>query len=371
MPVKHYLLSGRVIEIDGTTLTVNFADPRPWETVSVTQCHVTLTNSDESQHEQQYCLRSNALTNVSTSGHRELRAGDNEEITSTALGHLKLIAVNGNFAHYELTMPVTMSFGNTANKMSSIDFYITDNADVPVQVPTNVTEAITRYDFSGSVQFDADGTDVATTMSWSWGPSPTTMGGALYFPTANNSTWSYNYSTEVFKIKWENQNAQAINCDWDDTAGVMTFNNESWVGVHFANATVNLVPDSVLYNWTQDANAYTGTILGGTNSTWSYDMSTLVVTVLWGGNAAQWYTMEVDPSDSSRLIALGDYGDIHTVGTVMWQLPSGSSYVTDESGFGFTVGAPVISFNFSVPAEDEVITEYPLISLRLTCSAHN
>ena len=80
-----------------------------------------------------------------------------------------------------------------------------------------------------------------------------------------------------------------------------------------------LVPDVVTYTWV-GGSALSGTITGATNSTWTRVGD--VVTVLWQDDPAFWYKMKVG-SNKAQLIAIEDYNNIHTPGTVLWEKDSG------------------------------------------------
>ena len=157
MPTKHYILTGRNFTVDATkkTATVAIADPRPWRTATVSQFHVTLEHLDVAQ---QFTLCSDALTGTSTSANRQLRHDSGEEITGSILGHLRCINYDEVIGHYELTQPVTCNYGNTAERLESVDFYVVDNTGNSSALPTNVTSSINRYTFGGAWTFDADNT---------------------------------------------------------------------------------------------------------------------------------------------------------------------------------------------------------------------
>ena len=226
MPTKHYVLPGRVIAVsaDRKDMTVNFADPRPWRTASVSQFHITLEHLDVAQ---QFTLNSTALTAASTSNNRELRPDSNEEVTGTALGHLRCINYDETIGHYELTQPVTLNYGNTAERFESIDFFVTDNAGDRSVLPTNVTNSINRYYFEAPWTWDADNTAQAGNLTQTWGPNEAEgTGGAFDLPD-DDSTWSYNYLTNVLTVKWENNNNHKIIAEFDGQA-VFKFVSESW-----------------------------------------------------------------------------------------------------------------------------------------------
>ena len=226
MPTKHYVLPGRVIAVDEAkkVMTVNFADPRPWTSASVTQFHITLEHGDSAQ---QFTLNSTALTAASTSNNRQLRPDSNEEITGTALGHLRCINYDATIGHYELTQPVTLSYGNTAERFESIDFFVTDNAGLSSVLPTNVTSSTNRYAFAGAWTWDADNTAQAGNLTQTWGPNEfTETGGAFDLPN-DDSFWVYSYTTGKITIKWENNDAQKIVAEFDLQA-TFKFISESW-----------------------------------------------------------------------------------------------------------------------------------------------
>ena len=227
MPTKHYVLPGRVIAVDAArkVMTVNFADPRPWTSASVTQFHVTLEHGDVAQ---QFTLNSTALTAASTSNNRQLRPDSNEEVTGTALGHLRCINYDAVIGHYELTQPVTLSYGNMEQRFESIDFFVTDNAGVSSVLPTNVTSSTNRYAFAGAWTWDADNTAQAGNLTQTWGPNEQEgTGGAFDLPN-DDSQRSFNYTTNKVTIKWENDNNQKIIADWDPDNAVFKFASESW-----------------------------------------------------------------------------------------------------------------------------------------------
>ena len=226
MPVKHYLLNGRVMGVstDLKTITVTLPNPRPWNTATVNQFHVTLEHFNSAQ---QFTLCSQALTHSSTSENRQLRHDNNEEITGGCLGHLRCINYDDTIGHYELTQPVTCHFGNTAERLESVDFYITDNTGETVTLPTNVTASINRYSFEAPWIFDPDNTAQASNITQTWGPNEQEgTGGAFDLPAAD-STWSYNYLTNMITIKWENDTNQKIIAEFDGQA-VFKFVSESW-----------------------------------------------------------------------------------------------------------------------------------------------
>ncbi|HIP08574.1 MAG TPA: hypothetical protein EYG65_02455 [Rhodospirillales bacterium] len=80
-----------------------------------------------------------------------------------------------------------------------------------------------------------------------------------------------------------------------------------------------LVPDVVDYTW-HGGNALSGTITGSMDSTWTRDGE--VITVLWEDDPAFWYKMQVG-ANKAQLVAIEDYNNIHTPGTVLWEKDSG------------------------------------------------
>ena len=215
MPVKHYLLNGRVMGIsaDRKTIVVTLPNPRPWNTATVSQFHVTLEHLDVAQ---QFTLCSHALTHSSTSENRQLRHDSNEEITGGCLGHLRCINYDETIGHYELTQPVTCHFGNTAERLVTVDFYVMDNTGESVALPTNVTASINRYYFEQAWTLDPDNTAQAANLTQTWGPNEQEgTGGAL---DISNSTWSYNYLTNTLTIKWESNNNKKIIATFDGQA---------------------------------------------------------------------------------------------------------------------------------------------------------
>ena len=367
---KHYYLTGPSFTMSTTTnandtMNLTFENPRALSNVTISHAGFTL---DDSGTPGQLHLRSDALAKHTESRAREVDSAG-KETQSNILGHVTL----HHESHYELSRPVNLSFGNFKHKMAAIDFYLTDSAGIIVPQKMQVTASITRYDFAGAWTFQP--WSEAVNFTQTWGPSEAGgTGGAVDLPGELPSTWSYNYGTNKMTLKWENNANTKIIADWDPANARFTFASETWDGLYFANATVNLVPDSVVYAWTQD-NQYDGEIQGTVTSTWSYDPSNEIVTVLWGGDAAVWYAMEVDSSDTTRLIAVGDYAGIHAVGTVMWQLPSGSDYATSESGFSFSAGDPVFTYDDytnngnKVPTSEETTEQFPYASMQMTIDA--
>ena len=61
--------------------------------------------------------------------------------------------------------------------------------------------------------------------------------------------------------------------------------------------------------------ALSGTISGSPNSTWTRVDD--VITMLWEDDPLLWYKMEVGPN-KAQLIAISDYNDTYTAGTVLW-----------------------------------------------------
>ena len=227
MPVKHYILTGRVIAVDSAkkVMTVTLPNPRPWSTCTVSQFHITLAHADTAQ---QFTLCSDALTATSTSENRQLRHDSNEEITGANIGHLRCINYDAVIGHYELTQPVTLHYGNTAERLVSVDFYVTDNAGNSSVLPTNVTSSINRYNFAGAWTWDADNTAQAGNLTQTWGPNEQEgTGGAFDLPN-DDSQWSFNYTTNKVTIKWENNNNHKIIADWDPDNSVFKFSSESW-----------------------------------------------------------------------------------------------------------------------------------------------
>ena len=226
MPVKHYMLSGRTIGItaDKKTLEVTLPNPRPWNSATVSQFHVTLAHLDTAQ---QFTLCSNALTESSTSENRQLRHDSGEEITGGCLGHLRCINYDETIGHYELTQPVTCHFGNTAERLETVDFHVEDNTGTAVEFPTNVTDSINRYAFTGAWTWDADNTAVAANLVQSWGPNEQEGTGGSFDLPNNDSTWSFNYLTNIMTIKWESNNNKKVIADWDGQAN-FKFVSESW-----------------------------------------------------------------------------------------------------------------------------------------------
>ena len=249
MPVKHYILTGRVMSVDADTkvMTVTLPNPRPWSTCTVSQFHITLAHADVAQ---QFTLCSDALTQTSTSENRQLRHDSNEEITGANLGHLRCISYDATIGHYELTQPVTLHYGNTAERLVSVDFYVTDNAGNVNTLLTNVTESINRYAFAGAWTWDADNTAQAGNLTQTWGPNEQEgTGGAFDLPN-NDSQWSFNYNTNKITIKWENDNDQKIIADWSPDSAVFKFASESWASGFGFN-----VGDPVL-TWTDYINNF-------------------------------------------------------------------------------------------------------------------
>ena len=369
MPTKHYVLPGRVIAVDANkkVMTVNFADPRPWTSASVTQFHITLEHGDSAQ---QFTLNSTALTAASTSNNRQLRPDSNEEITGTALGHLRCINYDATIGHYELTQPVTLSYGNMEQRFESIDFFVTDNTGNSNTLKTNVIDSVDRYDFAGDWLFDENNTNQAAVLTQTWGPTSEEVGGALDLPGD----------------------------DWDLTG------------------TALLVTDNTNYTWAETDDT-SGTITGNTNSTWTRDGGT--ITILWGGNANTWYKVEIG-DDLNDLVAVSDYNDIYTPGDVVWTKASGDFLSTSEStwtysydngtitikweddddqkivadwdaeantfvwasenwssGFGFQEGSPVLSYSdyvyndVPVPFVVEIVSQFPYCCAKLTVDAHH
>ncbi len=226
MPVKHYLLNGRVMDIaaDLKTITVTLPNPRPWNNATVSQFHVTLEHLDVAQ---QFTLCSKALTDSSTSENRQLRHDNNEEMTGGCLGHLRCINYDETIGHYELTQPVTCHFGNTAERLESVDFYVTNNTGETVALPTNVTDSINRFVFGGAWTWDADNTAQAGNLTQTWGPNAQEgTGGAFDLPN-DDSQWSFNYNTGMITIKWENNDNHKIIAEWNGQAN-FKFVSESW-----------------------------------------------------------------------------------------------------------------------------------------------
>ena len=375
---KQYILTGPSFQFEENDeeevleLHAKFENPRALRQVSVTHAGFTfdLGNSPPPQ----LYLRSKALAEYTTTSAREL-SGQGAETSSDVLGHVALVhsSATSDTGHYELQRPVTLTFGTNPRKVQDFDFYVTDHAGLRKPFLMDVTEAIDRYSWEGEYVFDPDTTATAHELTHTWGPNEQGgTGGTIDF-AGNGTTWSYSYATSTGTIKWENNSATKWNTTWDPDQAAFVFVSESWTGLHF-NLTAELVPDGTTHTWTTTA-LYSGTITGG--HTWSYDPPTGIVTVLWNANAATWYTMEINPEDAQQLLAVADYGNIHTVGTVLWQLSGEDSYVTSDSGYGFTAGSvllqygPYLDDDEYVPYEEEVVTQFPHASIQLsTDSAH-
>ena len=66
--------------------------------------------------------------------------------------------------------------------------------------------------------------------------------------------------------------------------------------------------------------ASSGTITGSPNSTWTRNGSE--IQMLWEDDPLLWYKMEVGPN-KGQLVAVSDYNDTYTAGTVLWDKNSG------------------------------------------------
>ena len=218
MPVKHYILTGRVMSVDADTrvMTVTLPNPRPWSTCTVSQFHITLQHADVAQ---QFTLCSDSLTGTSTSENRQLRHDSYEEITGANLGHLRCISYDATIGHYELTQPVTLHYGNTAERLVSVDFYVTDNTGNVHTLLTNVTESVDRYDFAGDWLFDENNTNQAAVLTQTWGPTSDEVGGALDLP---GDDWDL---TGTALLVTDNTNYTWA--ETDDTSGTITGNTNS------------------------------------------------------------------------------------------------------------------------------------------------
>ena len=230
MPTKSYLVTGRNLSLDEltdpTVMTVTLTDPRPLNTVTVSQCFLTLLVEEDTS--QQYVLRSNALTERSTSEHRELTV-TNEEKTGNALGHLRLIFHDAHVGHFELPQPVLLDFGNTPHRFKEIDFFVTNNVDDKVVLPINITEQIERWDFSGEWTLDPDNTAATVNFDQTWGPNANDVVGGNFDYDEETHYFNWTYTTGVFIIKFENSDQKKVTCSFNNE-GMLTFVSENWPG---------------------------------------------------------------------------------------------------------------------------------------------
>jgi hypothetical protein len=230
MPTKSYLITGRNLSVDNldtaTVMTVTLSNPRPLHTVTVSQCFLTLNVEEDTA--QQYVLRSNALTDRSTSEHRELTVS-NEEKTGNALGHLRLIHRDAQVGHFELPQPVLLDFGNTPHRFPEIDFFVTNNVDDAVVLPINITNQIIRYDFSGAWTLDPDNEALAVTFEQTWGPNALDVVGGNFDWDGETHYFNWTWSTGAFVIKFENSETKKVTCSFNNE-GLLTFVSENWPG---------------------------------------------------------------------------------------------------------------------------------------------
>ena len=94
---------------------------------------------------------------------------------------------------------------------------------------------------------------------------------------------------------------------FDASNGQVSFDNFIFAGTVYGDFA------SSTFTWTA-TDAYSGTISGG--HSYSYDGT--YVTVLWTNDAAQWYKLEVNDDSPEQLLAVSDYNDIWSPGTVIW-----------------------------------------------------
>ena len=208
-------------------MTVTLSNPRPLNTVTVSQCFLTLTVEEDTA--QQYVLRSNALTKRSTSEHRELTVS-NEEKTGNALGHLRLIHRDAQVGHFELPQPVLLDFGNTPHRFPEIDFFVTNNVDDTIVLPLNITNQIIRYDFSGEWTLDPDGAaETGVDFDQTWGPNANDVVGGNFVYDGETHYFNWTHTTGAFIIKFENLETKKVTCSFNGE-GLLNFVSENWPG---------------------------------------------------------------------------------------------------------------------------------------------
>ena len=229
---KNYYLSGPSFGVNGSEdeLTCVFENPRALNQVSVSHAAFTLDLAGPDPPMQLY-LRSDALAQVTTSNARELTA-EGQERTTDILGHVTLVNAHDNSStgHYELQRPVVLNFGTDPRKVAKIDFYLTNHTGGRENFLMEVTESIDRYAWGGGYTLNPTGNTVALTLTW--GPNANDyVGGGLNFPVGNESSWTYQYDTGVFILKWESNDNKKIYGVWDKGTQAFTWTSgdpETW-----------------------------------------------------------------------------------------------------------------------------------------------
>ena len=230
MPRKQYYLSGNSFTATDDELTVTFDNPREMTQVHIVHAGFTLDLAGPDPPPQLY-LRSTALAAATHSRARTVTAAGREAM-SDVLGHVTLAQAHdlSSTGHFELQRPVTVSFGNFKGKMPSMDFFLTDHTGRRVDFLFEVVSSIDRYSWGGGYTLNPTGNTVALTLTW--GPNANDyVGGGLNFPVGNESTWTYQYDTGVFILKWESNDNKKIYGVWDKGTQAFTWTSgdpETW-----------------------------------------------------------------------------------------------------------------------------------------------